>query len=246
MQRTVPWVSKRSGVVKTSSVGTFAMKSLPHEVVWPPPLKRWPSIRPTRRSVPGPRKCSALKPRSVIAVRRVTRRAECAAQAATGSGSFSRTACSIAVHSRSSSGSPKIEFAQPGFGQLTTTQLTSSPSEMRSELARRGMRSRPARSGSTPSSRCGSGIPPKIAMRAPFTRSISSFLRVQPRRRPGERVERGVIEARPAHDLVEVPDVDVARTRLVGGTSHRAAERRVVDDRVDLHVLARRDVRRRP
>src|SRR4029079_19740957 len=58
VERTVPSVSLRSGVVKTSSVGTLTMCGMPSTVSSAPVSQRWPSGRPTRRSVPGPTKRS--------------------------------------------------------------------------------------------------------------------------------------------------------------------------------------------
>ena len=55
----------------------FAQKTWPHAVAPRPPIQREPSISPTVRSVPGPRKCSVSKPRSSSSPRRRSSASRC-------------------------------------------------------------------------------------------------------------------------------------------------------------------------
>ena len=121
--RTVPAVRRRSGLVNTSSVGMFATWRRP-STVSPPPLRHTdPGIRPTVRSVPGPRKRMLSKARSLSSVARASSFSRCVFQAATGSGSSSRVAAATASQSGSTSGAPNTVCAQPSFGKATIDQL---------------------------------------------------------------------------------------------------------------------------
>ena len=88
------------GVVNTSSVGMLGLQVMPFFAGSDPPSHRWPSARPTRRSVPGPRKCSAWNRSPFRSAVRACSAALCPAQAATGSGWSTRDAAKIASHSR--------------------------------------------------------------------------------------------------------------------------------------------------
>ena len=55
VERTVPSARRQSGVVKTSSVGTFGTKRRPYAVSELPDIQSDLGLRPTVRSVPGPR-----------------------------------------------------------------------------------------------------------------------------------------------------------------------------------------------
>ena len=92
------------------------VRRIPSSVSSAPVSQRDSGIRPTVRSVPGPRKRIASNRRSSSRAARSRRRAMCSCQAATGSGSSSRVAIATASQSRSTSGSPKTAFAQPAFG----------------------------------------------------------------------------------------------------------------------------------
>jgi hypothetical protein len=65
VDRTWPSVRRQSGVVKISSVGMLGMCSIPAAVVKVAHCQRDSGISPTVRSVPGPRKRIASKPRLV-------------------------------------------------------------------------------------------------------------------------------------------------------------------------------------
>jgi hypothetical protein len=73
------------GVVNTSSDGILGLQMIPLRAIDAPPIHSWPSASPTRRSVPGPVKCSASKRLPVQPVDRSRRRALWSAHAATGS-----------------------------------------------------------------------------------------------------------------------------------------------------------------
>ena len=115
---------------------------------------------PIVRSVPGPRKRIASKPRSLRASARACNLAVCARQAATGSGSSSRVAVATASQRRSTSGSPKTCVAQPVFGAATIVQLTCLPPMFSSiaALMSRGS-DRPTSAGSRSFMSSGVGLP---------------------------------------------------------------------------------------
>ena len=58
----------------------------------------------------------------------------CSRQAATGSGSSSRTAVPTAAQRRSTSGSPNTVWAQPSFGKATIVQLQSAVGQLQRRL----------------------------------------------------------------------------------------------------------------
>ena len=121
----MPVVRRQSGVVKTSSVGMFGRCSIPEVVSNVAQIQRDASSRPTMRSVPGPRKRTASKPRSLRASSACASVAACSCHACTGSSASSRIAVATACQRRSTSGSPKTVRAQPSFGAGTITQLMS-------------------------------------------------------------------------------------------------------------------------
>ena len=121
---TLPSTRRKSGLVKTSSVGRFGTYSTPAGVFSDPPSQMAPGRMPTVRSVPSPRKWIDSKFRSWMTSSRACVRAMCSRQAATGSGASRRIAMETASHSRSTSGSPKTVRAQLSVGTTAAVQAT--------------------------------------------------------------------------------------------------------------------------
>ena len=160
VERTTPSARRQSGLVKTSSVGMFGMCSMPASVRIRAQVQCASGTSPTVRSVPGPLKRTASKERSFRSSARACRREAWSFQASTGSSSSRRVAVATAPHSRSTSGSPKTCFAQPGLGADTIVQLTRRAVISFSEAALSSFGSdRPTSAGSRSPSRSGSGFP---------------------------------------------------------------------------------------
>ena len=93
VERTVPSVRRQSGAVKTSSVGRFATWKMPSTVSPPPPIQRAPGQEADRQVGAGPVEVDRVEGVLVqLAWQRAMSFSLCARQAATGSGSSSRTA----------------------------------------------------------------------------------------------------------------------------------------------------------
>ncbi len=155
-----PSARRQSGVVKTSSVGMFGMCAIPLAVSNVAQSQLAPGMRPTVRSVPGPRNRIASNPRRLRASARAWSVSACVLHAATGSGSSILVARATASHRRSTSGSPKTCVAQPAFGAATIVQFTCRPVMFSSIATRMSFGSAlPTRDGSRSESRSGSGFP---------------------------------------------------------------------------------------
>src|SRR5690606_14310359 len=117
---TVPSTRRRWGVVNTSSVGMLGLQVTPFLASDAPPFQRWPSARPTVRSVPGPLYFNAEKFLPLSQVQRALRLALWAFQAAMGSSWSTRLALKMASASlataTSSGSSGKTSLAQFGVG----------------------------------------------------------------------------------------------------------------------------------
>ncbi len=157
--RITPSARRRSGLVKTSSVGRFGRYVTPAGVVSPPPTHTAPSGRPAVRSVPSPWYRTASSSSAVSVAPWRPSRSACARHAATTSSLSSRMAIDTASQSRSTSGSPNTCSAHPAFGAATMFHTTDPPSIAwrDSRASSRGIST--ARAGSTSSNTCGSAVP---------------------------------------------------------------------------------------
>ena len=156
---TTPSVRSGSGVVNTSSVGRFGMCRSPAAVVKVRDHQMWVGNIPTRSSVPGPRSSIASNLRAASRSAELRSAAIRSSQAWAGSGSSSRRTCSSSRHSVSSASSSAssgwTSFAQAGCGQGTMHQFVVRSPTIFGISLRYGRWSRPARAGSSPSSRFG-------------------------------------------------------------------------------------------
>ena len=123
VDRTVPSVRRRSGVVNTSSVGTLTTCRRPSTVSSSAVDQFERGVSPTVRSVPGPRKRMQSNRRSSSSVARSTSFATCRRHASTGSGSSSRAAETTASRAAPRPARRRRPVAQPSFGKATIDQL---------------------------------------------------------------------------------------------------------------------------
>ncbi len=114
-------------MLKTSSVGRFAVKGIPARLAVRPLTHIWPSGRPNVKLVPGPWYFRALYLRVFKASARRSRLDRCFSHAAIGSGASSRHKRPISSHSRAVAASPdsigKTRAAQAGLDAATTAQF---------------------------------------------------------------------------------------------------------------------------
>ncbi len=228
VERTVPSVSRRSGVVKTSSVGTFTMCGIPSTVSSAPVSQRCPSGRPTRRSVPGPTKRTATKLRSSSVAARRRSRAMCSRQAATGSGSSSRRSGGDCVPQ-----ALDVRLAEhgacPPLVRVAEDRPLDQPPVLRvEELLDCRSRPRPLRAALVEvGEQLGVGVPrDRDGRPARLDHVVDEGDR--PRRAPVERVVRSVLDPRALQVVVSVEHLDVPGPALVGNAADRADQREVL------------------
>ena len=241
--RTVPSARRRSGVVKTSSVGMFATYARPSTVSSPAEHQSERGVRPMVRSVPSPLNLTASKRRSLSRAARSLRVSMCWRHAATGSGSSRRVAVATASHNRSTSGSPKTVL-RPALVRVGDDRPVQRPFVQRGEVAlRQLLRTRPADAGAVEvREQLGLRIAADLDDRAVLLGEVV-HPRERPRCRPVERVLRCVGDPRVPGVLVGVLDVDEPRATLVRNPGDRAHEWRMLDERIDPEHLPLTDVR---
>ena len=100
-----------------------------------------------------------------------------------------------------------------------------------------------ARRGRPGDRRAAPAPPRRRWRRSRRSRRRSCAAREQPRRRPRQDLVSRVLDQGAAHVRVGVTDVDVSRTRAVGGARNGADERRMLDVAGDLDELAGLNVR---
>ena len=186
--RTTPSTRSGSGVENVSSVGRFGTCSMPSTVWNEAAIQRDEGSRPTRRSVPGPSKCSASKRRPSSRSAAPTSAASRSRHAASGSSSSSRQTWRSCSHSRSIASSGPVSgcsnSAQPAVGQGTIVQFVVRSLTTWPDSATNGSWSRPTRAGSRSLSRPGATGPdspiraqrcsPSARMRSPYQGGTNS------------------------------------------------------------------------
>ena len=153
--------------MNASSEGTFGRCGMPAAVSAPPDTNRELGSRPTSRSVPGPWKCSASNPWSVMRSAVATMAPMRCSHDATASSSSSRQTRSTSDQSSSSAASGSMSgcttAAQTGDGLGPTVQFTSRSLTAFSHSVFTGELSLPSRSGSRPA-RIEGSVPPDRLM----------------------------------------------------------------------------------
>ena len=242
VERTTPSVRRRCGVVKTSSVGMFTTISMPVVVSSEPEFQRDCGIRPTKRSVPGPRKRTPSKRRSLRIAARSPSFAMWVRQAATGI---------VLVEARGDGDRlPEplhVGLAEHRLGPAGVRVADDRPGDL--AVARRlehllgdEPRARLRDPGRVEvGEQLGLGVAGDRDQGAVLLRELVDE-RQRPRRRPVERVLGRVEDPRAPDVRIGVERLDVLRAALVRDLGDRADERQVVGMARDAQQLARLEV----